>query len=301
MIFTLFQDNEKLYIFLEIMIKGSVATLYPNDGLMESQVSSYTQQTLNGLKYLHDKNLIHRDIKCANILVDESGSVKLADFGLAKASEMNAAKSFKGTLLWTAPEVFKNVNNISYGLAADIWSLGCAVLEMLTRGDDCPKHDSLRLSIDLIDLSGSYEQAVEKFRKGEPSPLPKSLSKNGRDFIRRCLRRNPKNQPSAAQLLDHPFVKNEKSLFEGCLTTPTLSPTHALHPPSGHSREALGVASLELDHQALGVTSLERRMVEGFEVLAVEEELLVLGLGSGTDYARAAAAAAAAAADDSCK
>ncbi|KAF8020005.1 hypothetical protein BT93_G0638 [Corymbia citriodora subsp. variegata] len=106
---------------------------------------------------------------------------------------MNAAKSFKGTLLWTAREVFKNVNNVSYGLAADIWSLGCAVLEMLTRGGRYPDFE--------------LEQAVEKIRKGEPSPLPKSLSKNARDFIRRCLRRNLKNRPSAAQLLDHPFVK----------------------------------------------------------------------------------------------
>ncbi|XP_039173367.1 mitogen-activated protein kinase kinase kinase 1-like [Eucalyptus grandis] len=128
------KDNEKLYVFLEVMIKGSVATLYRKHGLIEPQVSSYTSQILNGLKYLHDEKVIHRDIKCANILVDASGAVKLADFGWAKATEMNAAKSFKGTLLWMAPEVFESVNNRSYGLAADIWSLGCTVLEMLTWG-----------------------------------------------------------------------------------------------------------------------------------------------------------------------
>ncbi|XP_039174116.1 mitogen-activated protein kinase kinase kinase 1-like isoform X2 [Eucalyptus grandis] len=186
------KDNEKLYIFLEIMTKGSLATLYRNHSLIESQVSAYTRQILNGLKYLHDKKVIHRDIKCANILVDASGSVKLADFGWAKATDMNAAKSLKGTLLWTAPEVFKNVNDGSYGLAADIWSLGCTVLEMLTRRGQYSDFEP--------------EQALEKIRKGEPPSLPKYLSKDARDFIRRCLRRNPKNRPSAALLLDHPFV-----------------------------------------------------------------------------------------------
>ncbi|KAK3419867.1 hypothetical protein EUGRSUZ_G00623 [Eucalyptus grandis] len=206
--------DKKLRIFLELMTKGSLATIYHKYNSRDSQVSVYTRQILNGLKYLHDQNVVHKDTKCANIPVDASGSVKLADFGLAKATEMNVAKYFEGTHLWTAPEVFKNVDNRSYGLAADIWSHGCTVLEILTREGQ---------------YSDFKPQALEKIRKGEPSPLPKSLSKDARDFIRRCLRRNPKNRPSAAQLLDHPFVK--KSPREGCLTTPTLSPTRALSPP----------------------------------------------------------------------
>ncbi|KAF8019733.1 hypothetical protein BT93_G0433 [Corymbia citriodora subsp. variegata] len=126
------KDDKKLYIFLELMTKGSLANLYHKYNLRDSQVSAYTRQILNGLKYLHDQNVVHRDIKCANILVDASGSVKLADFGLAKVTKVNDAKSSKGTPFWMAPEVV-NLKNRSYGLAADIWSLGCTVLEMLTR------------------------------------------------------------------------------------------------------------------------------------------------------------------------
>ncbi|KAF8376756.1 hypothetical protein HHK36_031575 [Tetracentron sinense] len=74
---------------------------------------------------------ITEDIKCANILVDASGSVKIADFGLAKATNLNDVKSFQGSAFWMAPEVV-NRKTPSYGLAADIWSLGCTVLEMLT-------------------------------------------------------------------------------------------------------------------------------------------------------------------------
>ncbi|KAL0454427.1 UNVERIFIED_CONTAM: Mitogen-activated protein kinase kinase kinase [Sesamum latifolium] len=102
------KDDAKLYIFLELVTKGSLAKLY----------GKYQLRT-------------PKDIKCANILVDVSGSVKLADFGLAKATKLNDIKSCKGTPYWMAPEVV-NRRNHGYGHAADIWSLGCTVLEMLT-------------------------------------------------------------------------------------------------------------------------------------------------------------------------
>ncbi|XP_028775010.1 LOW QUALITY PROTEIN: mitogen-activated protein kinase kinase kinase 1-like [Neltuma alba] len=98
-------DESKLYIFLELVTKGSLASLYRKYNLRDSQVSAYTRQILHGLKYLHDQNVMHRDIKCTNILVDASGSVKLADFGLAKATKFNDIKSCKGTAFWMAPEM----------------------------------------------------------------------------------------------------------------------------------------------------------------------------------------------------
>ncbi|CAA3027128.1 mitogen-activated kinase kinase kinase 1-like [Olea europaea subsp. europaea] len=124
------KDESNLYIFLELVTQGSLLSLYQQYKLQDSQVSAYTRQILHGLKYLHDRDVVHRDIKCANILVDASGSVKLADFGLAKATKLNDVKSCKGTAFWMAPEV---VRSRGYGHAADIWSLGCTVLEMLTR------------------------------------------------------------------------------------------------------------------------------------------------------------------------
>ncbi|KAG5223855.1 mitogen-activated protein [Salix suchowensis] len=126
------KDESKLYIFLELVTQGSLQKLYQTYNLQDSQVSPYTRQILHGLKYLHDQKVVHRDIKCANLLVDANGSVKLADFGLAKATKLNDVKSCKGTAFWMAPEVVNNKNQ-GYGLSADIWSLGCTVLEMLTR------------------------------------------------------------------------------------------------------------------------------------------------------------------------
>nr|GMD76194.1 mitogen-activated protein kinase kinase kinase 1-like [Ipomoea batatas] len=187
------KDDSKLYIFLELVSQGSLLSLYQKYHLRDSQVSAYTRQILLGLKYLHDRDVVHRDIKCANILVDAAGSVKLADFGLAKATKLNDVKSCKGTAFWMAPEVV-NRRNSGYGLAADIWSLGCTVLEMLTR------------QFPYCHLE--HIQALFKIGRGEPPHVPNTLSGDAQDFIHRCLQVDPNARPTASQLLDHPFVKH---------------------------------------------------------------------------------------------
>ncbi|KAF5204860.1 kinase [Thalictrum thalictroides] len=200
------KDEEKLYIFLELVTKGSLAQLYQKYHLHDSQVSAYTRQILHGLAYLHDRDVVHRDIKCANILVDANGSVKLADFGLAKATKFNDVKSCKGTAFWMAPEVVNNKSR-GYGLAADIWSLGCTVLEMLTR----------QLPYSHLECM----QALFKIGKGEPPRVPNSLSRTAKDFILQCLRVNADDRPTAAQLLEHAFVKRPLSATSG-----SVSPSH---------------------------------------------------------------------------
>jgi len=191
------KDDSKLCIFLELATKGSLLNLYQTYNLGDSQVSAYTRQILNGLEYLHRQNVVHRDIKCANILVDASGSVKLADFGLAKVTYLNDLKSFKGTPFWMAPEVIKQKNQ-GYGLPADIWSLGCTVLEMLTR------------KIPYSPLE--WQEAFFQISQGKLPDIPTSLSTDARHFICKCLKVNPDDRPTAAQLLNHPYVKPSSSL-----------------------------------------------------------------------------------------
>ncbi|XP_074570011.1 mitogen-activated protein kinase kinase kinase 1-like [Curcuma longa] len=186
------KESSKLYIFLELVTQGSLASLYQKYRLQDSQVSSYTKQILNGLNYLHGRNVVHRDIKCANILVHVNGSVKLADFGLAKEmSKYNMLKSCQGSVYWMAPEVVNPRR--TYGQAADIWSLGCTVLEMLTRQIPYPHLELM--------------QALYKIGHGEPPTIPDSLSRDARDFIRKCVQVNPDDRPNASELLEHPFVK----------------------------------------------------------------------------------------------
>ncbi|KAI5071076.1 hypothetical protein GOP47_0013327 [Adiantum capillus-veneris] len=187
------KESDKLYIFLELVTKGSLSSLYQKYTLFDSQIRSYTRQILSGLKYLHERKVMHRDIKCANILVDVSGKVKLADFGLAKQiSQLDELKSCKGSAYWMAPEVIDPRK--TYSLPADIWSLGCTVLEMATRR---PPFGDME-----------WHRALWKVGHGEAPPIPETLSEEAKDFIKNCLEVNPLRRPSASKLLEHPFVQH---------------------------------------------------------------------------------------------
>ncbi|KAM7257958.1 hypothetical protein ACFE04_013699 [Oxalis oulophora] len=185
------RDESTLHIFLELMTRDSLVHLYQQSTLSESQVSTYTRQILHGLKYLHDQHVVHRDVKCANILVHANGSLKLADFGLAKAGNINDVR-LKGTAYWMAPEVV-NRRGQGYDLPADIWSLGCTILEMLTGRAPYSEFECMA--------------ALFYISRGNIPVVPESLSDCAQDFILKCLKANPNDRPTASELLDHPFVR----------------------------------------------------------------------------------------------
>ncbi|XP_024162270.1 mitogen-activated protein kinase kinase kinase 3 isoform X2 [Rosa chinensis] len=162
-----------LYVCMEHAPNGSIRQLYQRSCLSYSRVSKYTKEILLGLKYLHDHNVVHRDIKCANILVDAYGSAKLADFGLAK-----------GTAFWMAPEVFSaKMKNQGYG----------------------PPSRYMEPWLHCVGDVNKF-QAFFKIAMGELPHVPHFLCKEARDFIHQCLQVSPNNRHTAAQLLCHPFV-----------------------------------------------------------------------------------------------
>ncbi|KAI5069381.1 hypothetical protein GOP47_0015682 [Adiantum capillus-veneris] len=186
--------GDSLYIYLELISGGSLYKLYQEfKKLEEPVIRRYTRQILLGLCYLHGRKFVHRDIKCANILVDQDGTIKLADFGVSKyIKEQGVPFSLKGSPHWMAPEVIM-ATNTGYEYAVDIWSLGCTVIEMVTgRPPWC-------------DLEAAA--AMFKVTKVGAPPIPESLSAEGKSFLRLCLQRNPADRPTASALLEHPFVK----------------------------------------------------------------------------------------------
>ncbi|KAD3067377.1 hypothetical protein E3N88_35257 [Mikania micrantha] len=191
------KDDSKLYIFLELVTKGSLARLYQIYELGDSQVSDYTRQILSGLNYLHERKVAHRGIKCANILIDASGSLKLADFGLVRKTRYQIVLYFALVTLILHPQVV-NRSNRGYGLAADIWSLGCTVLEMLTSKVPYSNCETMR--------------TLFKIGIGDLPHIPNTLSAEARDFILKCLQVNPDNRPTTAELLKHPFVNRSMNL-----------------------------------------------------------------------------------------
>ncbi|GLT66207.1 hypothetical protein SLA2020_385870 [Shorea laevis] len=194
--------EDRFYIYLEYVHPGSINKYVQEHcgAMTESVVRNFTRHILSGLAYLHGTKTIHRDIKGANLLVDASGVVKLADFGMAKhLTGQRADLSLKGSPYWMAPELMQAVmqkdNSSNLALAVDIWSLGCTIIEMFTGKP--PWSD--------------YEGAAAMFKvmKDTP-PIPETLSPEGKDFLRCCFRRNPADRPSASMLLEHRFLKSSQ-------------------------------------------------------------------------------------------
>lgn len=128
--------EQKFCIYLEYVPGGSICGIYQKFGpLTEPMIKQYTKQILSGLTYLHKNKVVHCDLKGANILVDSNGKIKLADFGCSKtfeASFSNLKGQIKGSLPWMAPEL---IVNKGYGRKADVWSLGCCLVEMAIGGN----------------------------------------------------------------------------------------------------------------------------------------------------------------------
>ncbi|XP_042491154.1 MAP3K epsilon protein kinase 1-like isoform X2 [Macadamia integrifolia] len=187
-----------LHIILEYVENGSLANIIkPNKfgPFPESLVAVYIAQVLEGLVYLHEQGVIHRDIKGANILTTKEGLVKLADFGVAtKLTEADVnTYSVVGTPYWMAPEVIEMSGVCA---ASDIWSVGCTVIELLT----CvpPYFDIQPMP------------ALFRIVQDEHPPIPEHLSSGITDFLCQCFKKDARQRPDAKTLLLHPWIQNSR-------------------------------------------------------------------------------------------
>ncbi|KAK1390262.1 MAP3K epsilon protein kinase 1 [Heracleum sosnowskyi] len=200
-----YKTKSHLHIILEYVENGSLANIIKPTKfgpIPESLVSMYIAQVLEGLVYLHEQGVIHRDIKGANILTTKEGLVKLADFGVAtKLTEANInTHSVVGTPYWMAPEV---IEMSGVCVASDIWSVGCTVIELLTCSP--PYYDLQPMP------------ALFRIVQDEQPPIPDSLSPGITDFLRQCFKKDHRQRPDAKTLLSHPWIQNSRRVLHSSL------------------------------------------------------------------------------------
>ncbi|GAV63166.1 Pkinase domain-containing protein [Cephalotus follicularis] len=226
------REEETLNILLEFVPGGSISSLLGKFGpFPEAVIRTYTKQLLLGLEYLHSNGIMHRDIKGANILVDNKGCIKLADFGASKQvvelATVSGAKSMKGTPYWMAPEVIRQTG---HSFSADIWSVGCTVIEMATGKPP---------------WSEQYKEVAALFYVGSTKShpeIPEHLSIEAQKFLLQSLQREPNMRPAASELLQHPFLTGKRGEFHPAIYTSVmhqensgiLSPVHATNLEKPH-------------------------------------------------------------------
>ncbi|TRM66001.1 hypothetical protein BD626DRAFT_398258 [Schizophyllum amplum] len=219
--------RDKVYIFEEYCQGGSMAALLEHGRIEDERIIQvYTMQMLEGLAYLHSQNIVHRDVKPDNILLDHLGVIKFVDFGAAKilaknsrtvqrtwrggpaepapttaAPSLNTSSkppgmnSLTGTPMYMSPEIIKNDRKGRQG-AMDVWSMGCVVLECATGKKPWSNLDNEWAIMFHIGVATQHP----------PLPEPGQLSPLGVDFLKQCLIIDPLKRPSALELMDHAWM-----------------------------------------------------------------------------------------------
>lgn len=258
----------KRNLYLEYLTGGTVVadlarTTNPGADVDERILRNYTFSIVSALKYLHSEGIVHCDIKGDNVLVvgpTNSSAAKLIDFGLAMAprrrgGEDEIVKSDNGKIvprgspLWMAPEVIRAEYQ---GPESDVWSLGCTIIEMV---NGKPAWEDKGAAATMIRIG--YSDLVPE--------LPTQLSELGRDFLSKCLRRDPKERWSSDQLLKHPFIS--------AFASPENSATHQFTP-----RCILDWFSLDSDED----NEEERNRDDGICIARVKDRIRELASGTAS-------------------
>ncbi|KJH45873.1 kinase domain protein [Dictyocaulus viviparus] len=207
-----FLKDQTCWLVMEYCI-GSAADIVDvlRQGLREIEISAICSETLSALHYLHQLQLIHRDIKAGNILLSDSGHVKLADFGSASMSD--PAQTFIGTPFFMAPEVILAMDEGHYTEKADIWSLGITCIELAERRPPLFNMNAMSALYHIAQNDPPKLSVVTKENQPDWSDCFK-------EFVDVCLRKEAEERPSTGSLLNHDFItrSDHKGVIQELIT-----------------------------------------------------------------------------------
>ncbi|XP_066101345.1 serine/threonine-protein kinase Nek4 isoform X2 [Saccopteryx bilineata] len=166
--------------------------------LPESQVVEWFVQIAMALQYLHEKHILHRDLKTQNVFLTRTNIIKVGDLGIARVLENHCdmASTLIGTPYYMSPELFSNK---PYNYKSDVWALGCCAYEMAT----------LKHAFNAKDMNSLVYRIIE----GKLPPMPKAYSPELAELIRTMLSKKPEERPSVRSILRQPYVKRQISFF----------------------------------------------------------------------------------------
>ena len=189
--------GQTIWIITEHCAGGSVATLMrPTGGLAEKWIIPILREVAEAIYWVHKQGIIHRDIKCANVLITEAGGVQLCDFGVAGIIETKFDKrsTVTGTLHWMAPELFDST--VSYGSEVDIWAFGSMAYEIAT---GLPPNAG-----PIVDLS----QFGSHLKQHCPRLTGEQYSSQLKDLVSFCMIEDRAQRPRIEQVQRHPYIHN---------------------------------------------------------------------------------------------
>ncbi|XP_035280415.1 serine/threonine-protein kinase Nek4-like isoform X4 [Anguilla anguilla] len=191
-----FEDDMNVYIVMEYCEGGNLSEEIKKqkdtgEYFPEDQILTWFVEICMAVEYVHEKNILHRDIKPQNIFLDKYGRTRLGDFGLAKPLERSSgyARTVVGTFCYRSPE---RIMEEPYSSKSDVWALGCVLYELCELKHAFPEENLRKLFNKILD--GPYPSVSEPF------------STDLRDLVRDLLQKNPADRPSASDILGRPFL-----------------------------------------------------------------------------------------------
>lgn len=238
-----FMENRRLCILMDYCEGGDLsarieAVRKQRQSFPEDQVQRWMTQALMALKHMHDKHVLHRDLKTSNFFLAKDDTIRIGDFGIAKVlRNTNAcARTQIGTPYYLSPEVCREK---PYSWGSDIWAMGCVLYELC----------ALRVPFDAPNLAS----LVEKICRTKAPPLPPKYSGELQQLLNEMLGRSPESRPSAAEILQRPMMQNvvrrllqerqsqESAADASVNQAPALEklPAQSRHTPSPQGRSAV--------------------------------------------------------------